>query len=206
MTNTCTIAGTSVVCSMMKLNRDTVRQEICSVDGCGKKHRSFGLCAGHYKQNHINKKPIAPLRRLEKHGLSKTREYATWRSIKSRCYLLTEKDYRRYGGRGIRVCDRWKNSFSAFLSDMGKRPSDSHSIDRIDNDGDYCPENCRWATMKEQMQHTSICRFITWKGQTKNIAQWAEHLGINRRTLWDRINNGLPLEKAFSTKKFPPHS
>ncbi len=84
------------------------------------------------------------------HGDSETPEYAVWCHMKTRCLNKNTKDWSRYGGRGIKVSDRWLNSYETFLSDMGRRPSDSYSIDRINNDGNYEPSNCRWATAKEQ--------------------------------------------------------
>lgn len=85
-----------------------------------------------------------------KHRLSDTPEHYIWRGMKQRCYNPNNKSFKNYGGRGITICDRWQNSFENFLADMGKKPSPTHSIDRVNNDGNYEPANCRWATNQEQ--------------------------------------------------------
>ena len=87
------------------------------------------------------------------HGEAGSPEYSVWKSAKQRCQNHTLHNFSRYGGRGIRMCDEWCNDFMAFLRDMGRRPSDKHSLDRIDNDGDYEPGNCRWATIRQQAQN-----------------------------------------------------
>ena len=94
------------------------------------------------------------MRGREKHGLTKTSEYQVWRDMRQRCNNPNAQKYHRYGGRGIKICERW-SKFTNFREDMGKRPSEEYSIDRIDNDGNYEPSNCRWATIHEQMHNTS---------------------------------------------------
>ncbi len=96
-------------------------------------------------------------------------EYATWAAIKSRCYNQSQQFYHDYGARGIFVCDRWRYSFSNFIEDMGSRPSPNHSLDRIDNDGNHCPDNCRWATRSEQQSNRRCCRYAYSKTGFKGV-------------------------------------
>lgn len=127
---------------------------------------------------------------FSRHSQYGTPEYFIWIGIKDRCYRTRNPGYKNYGGRGIQVCDRWKNSFDLFLSDMGPRPSRQHQIDRIDNDKDYCPENCRWATRRQQCNNKRTTHLLTVDGEAKSIAEWARETGISQGTIWRRISLG----------------
>lgn len=117
-----------------------------------------------------------------------------------RCTNPKRPDYRFYGGRGITVCDRWLASFAAFLSDMGSRPGpEGTSIDRIDNAKGYGPDNCRWATIHEQMQNTRGTRLIAFEGRSMGIAAWAREIGINKESLRTRLLRGWTIEAALTT-------
>jgi hypothetical protein len=119
------------------------------------------------------------------HGKSKTRIYYVWYSMMKRCYNETRPGFEHYGGRGIKVCDAWQ-SFENFYRDMGDQP-EGLSLDRIDNDRDYCPENCRWATKKQQCENRSITRWIEFRGERDTLAGWARKLGITGTALGVRI-------------------
>jgi len=131
---------------------------------------------------------------------TRTKEYIAWTSIQGRCTNPNNKDYPRYGGRGISVCDRWLNSYENFLADMGRKPTPQHSIDRKDNDGNYDPSNCRWATLEEQGNNKRNNTFLTFEGMTLTIAEWARKINIPQNTLHARLRRNLPLEKALKTK------
>jgi crotonobetainyl-CoA:carnitine CoA-transferase CaiB-like acyl-CoA transferase len=142
-----------------------------------------------------------------KHGLSrKIPEYAVWKQLRRRCNSPTAKDYDRYGGRNIRVCPRW-DSFVNFLADMGRRPSPDHSIERRDNNGDYSPENCVWATDAEQRRNkrTSVVLTRPRDGKTMNLADWARELGITKETIKRRLKNGWSLNDALDPTTKNPH-
>lgn len=125
------------------------------------------------------------------HGKSVTPEYNIWQHIKKRCNNPSDKAYKHYGERGIKVCNRWLESFENFLEDMGKRPNGNYSLDRIDNDGPYSPDNCRWATASEQANNTRACRYLEYQGKVQTIAQWSRETGIGYTTLINRINKGV---------------
>jgi hypothetical protein len=101
--------------------------------------------------------------------------------------------YHNYGGRGIKVCERWEASFDDFMEDMGPRPTPDHQLDRIDNEGDYEPGNCRWVTRKVNNNNRSTNRRITYKGVTKNLKEWADHLGVHDGTLHGWLGKGLTM-------------
>lgn len=137
------------------------------------------------------------------HGDAKpiTKEYRTWRNVKSRCRRPGDSRYHRYGGRGIQMCDRWADSYVNFLSDMGRAPSKNHSIERIDNDGDYEPSNCKWATNEEQNKNKKSTIVVEYKGIKKTLADHCRDLNLKYSTMWMRIfSYGWPLERAFTTK------
>ena len=109
-------------------------------------------------------------------------------------------NWENYGARGIKVCDRWLD-FRNFIDDMGKAPSPKHSIDRIDVNGDYEPNNCRWATPKEQNNNKTNNKLLTYDGKTMNLTQWSERLGIDRMLVGNRLRRGWSVEKALTSPK-----
>lgn len=130
-----------------------------------------------------------------KHGLRQTKEYRVWAGIIQRCNNPNCNRYKDYGGRGITVCDRWLK-FENFIADMGMKPSPKHTMDRIDNDGNYEPINCRWATDEEQRRNRRDNRWIEYNGQRKIVADWAKDLGITRENLASQLNLRT-LEECF---------
>jgi len=132
------------------------------------------------------------------HGMKKTRLYNIWFSMRQRCSRPQKDNYKYYGGRGITVCERW-NSFENFMHDMGNPPSDQHSIDRIDTNGNYEPSNCRWATMKEQQNNRRDNHILEYQGESMTISRWAEKIGVSQSLLIDRLSRGWTIEKTLST-------
>lgn len=134
------------------------------------------------------------------HGMSDTHEYRAWIAMRARVTYSTAKNSERYIGRGITVCQRWLDSFEAFLQDVGRAPSADHSIDRQDNDGDYEPGNVRWATATEQNRNKSDNVIVRWKGAIMPLSQAVEMAGLPYQTVWHRIQRaGWSAEKALST-------
>jgi hypothetical protein len=124
--------------------------------------------------------------------------YNRWKDLKKRCYNPRSKSYHNYGGRGIKVCDRWRVSFSNFLSDMGDSFTPGKTIDRIDNDGDYCKENCRWATPVEQCGNTRKNRIVVVGGSGVHLSELGRRSGIPWQTIASRLNRGMSPEDAVS--------
>lgn len=119
-----------------------------------------------------------------------------WRGLLERCYQPSCRGYHKYGARGIRVCERW-HDYSNFLADMGQRP-DGHSLERVDNNGPYSPENCIWADHKTQNRNRRNNRLITYRGETMCIEDWAEKSGIGRTTLRSRLDAGWGVHRALT--------
>lgn len=139
------------------------------------------------------------IKRNTTHGMVKAPEYSSWTGMKERCNNPNAVQFKDYGGRGIKICDRWNNSFENFFADMGKKPK-GFSIERIDNNGNYCPENCKWDSRRNQSRNTSRTLRITFNGETHCLVDWAEIIGIQSRTLQQRITHrGWSIERALTT-------
>lgn len=135
-----------------------------------------------------------------KHGHNPTANpsatYRVWRGIKARCNNPNVKIFKRYGGRGIKMCDRWKKSFANFLADMGERPA-GLSIERKNNNGHYTPKNCKWATRTEQARNRRSSRFLIYKGERKTLAEWCELLNLSYANVSARLKLGWSVKEAF---------
>lgn len=134
------------------------------------------------------------------HGKTGSRIHEIWMSMLKRCSLTKWRGYKDYGGRGIRVVEAWKD-FQTFHADMGDPPSEKHQLDRIDNNGNYSKENCRWSTVREQSINRRSTRFLELDGVRKCITDWGLSLGITETTLRQRLERGWSLKEALTTKK-----
>ena len=166
---------------------------ICS---CGKNINaaSGDLRSGNTKSCGCLRKEITATIR-KKHGMCRTRTYATWSGMISRCENKNNEAYDRYGGRGVFICKEWRESFECFLHDMGVAP-EGLTIERIDNDAGYSKENCKWATYADQAKNTRRTRLITANGETLCISDWADRLGASESTIRCRIDrfNWSPID------------
>lgn len=134
-----------------------------------------------------------------RHGLSRTLEYRAWQQMRLRCLDPKHAAYPNYGGRGITVCERWLESPSAFVADMGRKPSPAHELDRRDNDGPYSPENCRWVLRKVNDRNRRSNRLIDFRGERLALAGWAERFSISADTITKRLASGWSVEDALTT-------
>jgi hypothetical protein len=134
----------------------------------------------------------------ETHGKSYSQIHNAWCAIKTRCNNTKNPNYQRYGGRGIKVCKEWAESFEKFAADVGEPPSRKHSIERIDNQGNYEPGNCRWATKTEQARNRRTSHFIVINGEKHCLSEWLEIKGLNKSTFEGRIRRGWTEQDAIS--------
>ncbi len=139
-----------------------------------------------------------------KHGLKGTSIYNIWINMRRRCNDVNNKQYPWYGGRGIKVCDRWQNDVAAFNHDMGPRPSKAHGVERKNNNLGYSPSNCVWATSKEQANNRRSSRLITHNGKTQCVLDWARALGLDPTNLARRLAR-MPIEDALVSTHYSKH-
>lgn len=138
-------------------------------------------------------------KRMTTHGLSRSRLYSEWHGMKGRCLNPRAKRYKGYGGRGITVCDEWRDSFEAFQDwALANGYQDDLTIDRIDNDGPYSPENCRWVTNREQQNNRRNNHLLSYNSKEQTIAKWAEETGLDWMVIYDRIRNGWTIERTLT--------
>jgi hypothetical protein len=144
-----------------------------------------------------------------KHSMCNSPEYKSWVAMKCRCSNKNSKNYMHYGGRGISICDRWVDSFENFYTDMGERPEGT-SLDRGDVNGDYTPENCRWATSREQVTNRNKSLRFMFRGAIRPLIEIAEMADVKYRTLYDKIKSGLDIEvcvaAAYAARKDLRHA
>jgi hypothetical protein len=138
-----------------------------------------------------------------RHGFANRPEFYIWSSMRRRCTNPKAQQYKDYGGRGIRVCERW-NLFDNFIADMGPRPKGKYpsgrakyTIERKDNDGDYSPKNCVWATYKQQSYNRQRQRLVRFRGKTRSLASWVDDLGLNYKIVHQRLARGWTVSQAF---------
>lgn len=156
---------------------------------CGTERYICGTKLRSNKTKSCGCKKISGTGRKSKHGMYKTREYSIWRKMKNRCLSKKSDHYNNYGGRGITICNRWLE-FANFYEDMGSAPN-NYSLDRIDVNGNYCKENCKWSSQIEQKNNKRNTVYATLNGVTKPVSYWAKELKIPSTTIKNNIENGI---------------
>ena len=173
---------------------DGSRKWLC-ICKCGAKKEihASNILSGRTKSCGCLRREDSRLKGLAKrtHGMSRTPEHKAWLSMRRRCHQPKDMSYKSYGARGIVVCDEWRYSFESFFRDMGLKPFPNSSLDRIDNSGNYCKENCRWSDTKTQMNNRRSNRWIEFNGERKTIAEWSAITGLAHSAILKRLNRGL---------------
>lgn len=168
--------------------------------------RARGLVVGHTASCGCLQRALTAVKIAERsrtHGQcgvsTRTSEWSIWSGMRQRCANPGVQSYPNYGGRGISVCERWANSFEAFFEDMGPKPSPTHSIERRDNNGNYEPGNCCWATPSEQANNRSSSRILDIDGKRQTVTEWAKESGTDTHLIFGRLNKGWGARKAVFT-------
>lgn len=186
--------------------RGTARRNIwlCRCNACGNEREfpQHALTSASPSKSCGCRIPMLAAKQMTTHGeaILVTPEYKAWQAMLTRCNCKSSKFYKHYGGRGIKVCDQWLNSFETFLRDVGRRPSKGYSLDRFpDNNGNYEPGNVRWATKRQQSRNTRTNHLIDFRGHRRSLAEWAELLGMSQEAFGQRIKK-WSLDRAMTEK------
>jgi len=193
--------GNFIVLKFSHQDKNGHRHWLCKCD-CGtiKSVDGPALVAGHTKSCGKCIPRSGPLKHANAKRLQVTPEYKTWLSMKARTTNPSSKSYAKYGAVGIKTCERWFNSFENFLADMGRKPTLTHSLDRIDNSKGYSPENCRWATPSQQARNRRTNVILDLHGLKKTVKEWSEITGIQPSTIHARLKMGWSINKTLSQK------
>ena len=197
-----------------------MRRHYCSRACQGKekiilpKEKTCVVCAGVFKRpegsgtaqwrKRLCCSPACARAAITTHHLTGSKEYRIWTNMKTRCLNPNSDDYHRYGARGITICERWLKDFAAFFADMGTCPA-KMSLDRRDNNDGYYPGNCQWSTATAQAINRDRSMWLTYRGKTQTVSQWADECGISRSVLGSRINRGVPVQRALDPTYLEGH-
>ena len=197
--------GRLIVLSVSENNKNKVICQCSCPNKTIKEIFKYCLISGHTKScGCLVKEAVS--KTAKTHGMSNTKEYRTFKSILTRCFNPNCKEYKHYGAKGITICERWKNSFENFLADMGKCPPDKTSLDRIDNNGNYEPGNCRWSTAEEQNRNKSNSIKIPYDGKKLSMLEWSKITGLNISTIRNRYIRGYSEDQILSPEITRPAS
>ena len=191
--------GKLICLRRVESDKPGVTKWLCQCD-CGNKHV---VRAGNLKSGDVRSCGCIVTKGRVKHGESRERLYHRWLGMKQRCYDPNVREYKHYGERGIKVCDEWLHDYKAFKAWAyangydDSLPGTECSLDRIDNNGNYEPSNCRWVDMKTQRNNSRQNRYITINGETKTVSQWADIYGLKESTVFTRIHRSYPLDEVF---------